>query len=362
MDDTQVIEYSVTDAAIAKMHADYMGLTVNGIEDKAGFAMVHTARMDVKNKRIAVEKRRKELKAEALAWSKKVDGRANEIFAKLAPIEEHLDAEEGKITKLKARLEAEAKRKREEQAQARVDKMAAFGASLPFLQAMEISEGDFQARLIIAEDDWKKEQARAADEKRKEAERIESERKAREDEAARLEAERAELERIRAEEDAKRKAEEDRLRKEREAIEAQQRAEREKLEAERRAEEARARAEREAIEAERRKVEDTRREYEHREAVAKAEKEASERAIREAKEKAERETREKAEAESAAKAEAERKERLRPDREKLQLWAAALLDVSCTTPESPEAKAIVAEARKRLVSLNRYIVNAAQEL
>ena len=348
---TDVVEYSVTDAAIAKMEADYMGLTINGLNDKAGFAMVHSARMDVKNKRLAVEKRRKELKADALAWGKKVDGRANEIFSKLAPIEEHLDAEEGKITKEKARQEAEAKRIKEVQAQERVDQMASVGVSLAFLQAMEMNEDHFRQRLAVATEEYAREQARIADEKRKEAERLEAERKSREEESKRIASERAELERIRAEENAKRK--------EQEAI---LRAEREALEAKRREEEARARAERESIEAERRKVEDARREQEHREAVAKAEKEAAERSIRESKERAEREAREKAEAEAAAKAEAERQDRLRPDREKLQVWAASLLDVSCTTPESPEAKAIVTEARKRLVSLNRYIVNAAQEL
>lgn len=69
----QIVEYNVTDAAIAEMQSRFMALTVKGLDDNKGLAEVHKARMVVKGKRIEVEKRRKELKADALDWSKKVD-------------------------------------------------------------------------------------------------------------------------------------------------------------------------------------------------------------------------------------------------------------------------------------------------
>lgn len=348
---TSVIEYDVTTAAIEQMRSIYMNLTIKDLDDKEGFAQVHSARMQVKAKRVAVEKRRKEYKADLIRRGKEIDDKAKAIFVLLEPIELHLEAEEGKITAEKARLKAEEDRKKQEQAQARVDALARLGVSLPFLRAIEISEGDYQARLIIATDEYNKEQARLAEQKRIEEERAAAERKAREEEAAQLAAERAELERIRAEENAKRKEQEAILRAEREAIEAK-----------RREEEARAIAEREAIEAERRKVEDARREQEHREAVAKAEKEAAERAIREAKEQAEREAREKVEAEAAAKAEAERQETLRPDKEKLIGFANALMTIATPAVKSNDAGAIVTEASKRLMAVQRYIIKAAQEL
>lgn len=330
---TNVVEYSVTDAVISKMSADYMKLTIKGLDDKPGFSMVHSARMVVKGKRLEVEKKRKELKADALAWGQKVDAEARRITKLLEPIETHLEMEENKIIEHKKRLEAESKRKQEEQAQARVDQMARVGVSLAFLQAMEISEGDFQARLIIATDEYNKEQARIADEKRKEVERLEAERKAREEESARLAAERVEIERIRAEENKKRQ--------EQEAI---------------------LRAEREALEAERSKIDDARREQERKEAIAKAEKEAAERAVREEKERIEREAREKAEAEAAAKAEAERQETLRPDKEKLIGFANTLMTIPTPAVKSNEAGAIVTEASKRLIAVQRYIIKASQDL
>ena len=53
----QIVEYDITNAAIEKMKAEYLPLTVQGIDDKAGFEMVHQARMEVKNHRVAVEKK-----------------------------------------------------------------------------------------------------------------------------------------------------------------------------------------------------------------------------------------------------------------------------------------------------------------
>ena len=69
----EVVEYNITDAAISEMESLYMGLTISNLGDKKEFKAVHDARMVVKGKRVEVEKKRKELKADALAWGKKVD-------------------------------------------------------------------------------------------------------------------------------------------------------------------------------------------------------------------------------------------------------------------------------------------------
>jgi hypothetical protein len=318
----QIVEYNVTDAAISDMRTRYMALTVKGLDDRKGLMEVHEARMVVKGKRIEVEKKRKELKADALAWSQKVDSEARRITKLLEPIETHLTTEEEKITKEKERIRAEEERKRQEAAQDRVNQMASFGKVIPFSEALSMSDGEFFAKLTIAKSEYEVGQAR-----------LEAEKKAREEEAARLAKERAELEKAKAEESAKRKAEEDRLA-----------AERAKLEAERRA------------------VEKARQEQEHKEAVAKAAKEAAERAEREAKERAEREAREKAESEQRAKEEAARQEALRPDKDKLVAYAQALLAVIQPGLFSDSANAIFAEAYKRIEAVSRYIIKSAKEL
>jgi hypothetical protein len=318
----QIVEYNVTDAAISDMRTRYMALTVKDLDDRKGLMEVHEARMVVKGKRIEVEKKRKELKADALAWGQKVDSEARRITKLLEPIETHLTTEEEKITKEKERIKAEEERKRQETAQDRVNQMASFGKVIPFTEALSISDGEFFAKITIAKSEYEAEQDRLAAEK-----------KAREEEAAKLAAERAELERIRAEETAKRKEEEARLA-----------------------------AERAKIEIERKAVEDARREQERLVELERAKKEAAEIAVKEAAEKTDREAKAKAEAERLAKEEADRQEAIRPDKEKLVAYAQALLAVTQPGLFSDSANIIFSEAYKRIESVSRYIIKSSKEL
>ncbi|MCI0537691.1 MAG: hypothetical protein L0Z50_20955 [Verrucomicrobiales bacterium] len=89
----ELIQFRKQDAAIAELVAKYGNLRINGLDDKKGFADVHEARMIVKNTRVAIEKKRNELMADALECARKVDEEANRLFAMLEPIESHLEAE-----------------------------------------------------------------------------------------------------------------------------------------------------------------------------------------------------------------------------------------------------------------------------
>ena len=348
MNQAAVVEYNVTDAALAKMEADYMGLTVKGLDDKDGFEAVHKARMIVKGVRVDVEKTRKALKASALEWGRKCDSEAKKIFDKIEPIETHLTTEEEKITKEKERILAE-KVKAEEARVFSIRERIDFIRSAPNHITLSttayrireilkdvtdygVPEEVYQefietAKSVYAETVIKIEQALSA---RVKFEADEVERKT---ESERIAKERAELDRIRAEEDFKRKAEE-----------------------------ARMKAERDKLEADRREVDNAKREQEHREAIAKAEKEAAERAVREAKEKAEREARDKAESEAIAKAEAERQEALKPDKERLIAFAKDIISIRDPALKAGAAYGIAAEARRRLTAVSNYIIKAAQEL
>jgi len=61
----ELAKYNVTDAAIAKLNADYMALAVKGVDDKAGYEVVKAARIDIKKRRVEVEKTRVTLKRKA---------------------------------------------------------------------------------------------------------------------------------------------------------------------------------------------------------------------------------------------------------------------------------------------------------
>lgn len=111
----ELIVYSVTDAAIAKMQTEYGVLKVNGINDKEGYELCNRARINVKSLRVDVEKKRKELKADSLSFGRKVDAEASRISAQLESIETHLKSQQDIVDneKLRIKQEAEAKEKAE---------------------------------------------------------------------------------------------------------------------------------------------------------------------------------------------------------------------------------------------------------
>jgi len=311
----QVVEYSVTDAAIREMETQYMGLTVLGLDDKEGFELVHDARMVVKSTRVEVEKKRKELKVDALEWGRTVDSEAKRIFKLIEPIESHLQFEEEKITKEKERIQAEEILLEQLKIQSRVDSLMAYNVVLPYMDVATMDDDIFDFKLETAKINYDTEQKRIADEEARLAEeRIELARKADEQ----------------AERDEVLQKKEDALRIGRETLE------REKREAE-----------------EKKNREDF---------ELKAKEDAKILAEKETKEKADREVRELKEKEEAEKAEAIRKEELRPDKEKLVVWAEAIASLCAPEVQDEKAKAVVFEGEKNLMRIAAEIRRNGEEM
>jgi len=355
-----IISYGLADAAIAKMETDYMVLTVQGLDDDAGFQIVHEARMVVKNHRVAVEKKRKDLKAGALEFGRKVDSEAKRITCLLEPIETHLGREEAKVTDEKERIRTQKILDEQERVAGIRAKIQAirergephflFGktssqirdivcvmmdteiepenytgfegeARKTLTETMTALEDTYEARVK-----FEKEEA----DRKAESERLEKVRKEQEAEAERLEGIRLE-----AEEDARRSREF--LEAERRKIEADKAA----LEAEKAAEAQRKRQaefEKQALET----------------ARVTAERDAIEKVAREA-----REAKERAEAEALAKV---RAEALRPLRDKLLSFADAIATLPLPDVTDPVAGAILEDAIKTLTALARKIRKSAKEL
>lgn len=276
---THVVEYSVSDAAIEKLRERYSGLT---IENTADYERVRVGIGEIRDIRVQVEKTRVELKADALAYGRKVDAEAKRITSLLLEIEEPLKLEKQKVDDEKARV----KREKEEAERRRIEE------ELRIKREAEEAEA---ARIKAEQEE--------AD--RKERERIAAEQKA---EADRLAKERAALEAERA------KAEEER-RKAQAIIDEQNRIMQAKLD-----EEAAAlKAEKERLQREQ------------------FEREAKERAEREAREKLEREAAEKKAREEAEAEERERLAALAPDREKLTAFAETIAAIAPPIVKSSEA-------------------------
>jgi DNA repair exonuclease SbcCD ATPase subunit len=264
--------FEVTKAKIAAMKQACAGLTIAGLEDRKGYDLVHSRRMEVRDARTGVDKIRKALKEGVLARGRKIDSVAKELTSLLVEIEEPLEAEEKRIDaereKLKAQKQAEAAAK----IQARVDAFQKVGAPISLAEITLMTDIAFEFALASATEAWEaKEKLRIAAEEalaKQEAERKAAEEKAALERAQAEKAERERLDKVRAEQDemarklAQQKAELDRQAaeiqakkdaQEREAREEKIRkdaAEKAKAKAEQDAKDATERAERERVEQE----------------------------------------------------------------------------------------------------------------
>jgi len=206
-------------------------------KQKAEMEMARTGRLFLREKRIAVEKARKQLKEQALREGKAIDGIANVLKALIVPIEEYLDKQEH-FVEIRAEQKREAIRLEMEK---RIEEERI---------AKEKAEAEERERIRIENERLKKEaeerERKAAKERKKQEEALAKERAKREAERKAAD-ERARKEREKA--IAERKVAEEKARKEREKLEAEKRAAEEKAKKEK--ETARAKAEAERKERER---------------------------------------------------------------------------------------------------------------
>lgn len=104
----QVIEPDTRpEQAIATWKEEYSQLEIAGVTDTEGYRKVTNAIAKVRAARTSVEKTRKELKADALEFGRRVDARAREITALLEPLEEELKAKKEAIDNEKERIKQE---------------------------------------------------------------------------------------------------------------------------------------------------------------------------------------------------------------------------------------------------------------
>ncbi len=157
----QLTRFSIADAAIAELAEQYMALTVKGLFDGPGYDMIRKARFDIRDKRIEVERVRKLLKSDALAYGRKVDGEAKRLTALLAPIEAHLKEQEKPFDDEKDRIknivrltewaieEAEAKAKADAEESKRLVEAARLRAEREKLDAERREMEAEKARIAV---------------------------------------------------------------------------------------------------------------------------------------------------------------------------------------------------------------------
>lgn len=324
LDSALVLKFGIDKQRIEEIKLECEGLSFDTPKE---YAESNKKLALARETRVAIEKRRKELKEPTIQEGKRIDECAAILTAEIEPIEKALKAKKDAVDAEKERVRKE----KEVAERARLEEQARL--------ANEAREAELRA--IREEEEKKLAEARAAIDAANA--KLKADREA-------LEAEQA---KAKAEREAKEKAE-------RERVEAEQRAEREKI-----------RLEREALEAEKRqaaeaKLAEERKLAAERERLAKIESDriAKEKAEKEAAERAERarvelEEKRVAELERQAALEA-RIAALRPDAEKVELVTKrviasvgdAIKDVELTSDE----------ARKALVAFTVSIAEACETL
>jgi len=204
--------------AVKELESKYMPMKIEGINDVEGYNAVTEAFRFMVSKRTAVEEKRKELKADSLAFGRAVDGRAKEITEMLAPIELHLksqkeviDVEKKRLDEIKKEQEqAEMVKKHNELTSAGMvligneyiwnSKTSVHTECLPSINIETLSDDDFNAFVSFI-----------AELNKKDAEKIEDKRVQDAAAAAKAEQDRLDLEASQA----KLKAEQDAIEKER---------------------------------------------------------------------------------------------------------------------------------------------------
>jgi len=174
---------------IAAAAEKYKALTIAGINDRKGLAAVHEARMEVRNARIDVEKTREDLKAESLAYGKRVDAEAKRLTALLAPIEADLVAKEAAIEAEKKRIESAEREAKEKRLRDRLIALQAVQSIAMPSKIEAMTDDEFAAHLGAETAAFELRQAElAAIEAEKQAAEAERQRKLAEEEQARLDA------------------------------------------------------------------------------------------------------------------------------------------------------------------------------
>ena len=315
-------------------------LVVSSSNQTAEMKMAREGRLFLRQKRIDIEKARKELKEQSLREGKAIDGIANVLKALIEPIEEYLDKQERFV-------EIQEDNSKEARKVARTSEMQSIGLDPNLYDLKNMPEESYK-QVIDA-------QHRANEERQKaEAERITKEK------AEAEERERVRLENERLKEEAQEKEwllaqERAKVEQERKAAEEKQR--KDKAEAEAREKKLRAEAERKqkAVEEQAKKE---RVESEARERKLRAEQEAKLRQERLEREKIAAELKAKEEKERAEKRrieDEEKKAARRPDKEKLLALADSIQATILPEVKSPEAKNIVKGVRTLLAKTSTYI-------
>lgn len=212
--ETALAKENITNQVIEKLKADYVGLKIKGIDDKAGFKIVEDARKHCKQIRVLATNICKSGREEAVKTQKDWIAKEKEIVASIEFTETYLESQSNAIKEEEKRILFEAAQKAK--LPLRQEKLASIGVEVADEDILKINDEQFIALFndlhskVLADKEaaMRKEEKRIADEKEAETKRIQAEAKAEQEKLAAKEKEKQRLENewLKKENEAKEKA------------------------------------------------------------------------------------------------------------------------------------------------------------
>lgn len=127
---SELSKYDSVIPKVEELKAEYMSLTIQSIEDKDGYQRVKDGIRFMVMKRNEIEEKRKQLKADSLAFGRAVDSRAREITSLITPIEEYLKDQKAKIDEQLEQIKMQEELKRQAKIKERHNALLQSGMSL----------------------------------------------------------------------------------------------------------------------------------------------------------------------------------------------------------------------------------------
>ncbi len=349
---THLVEYGITDTALAELREKNKGVIVN---DTASLKAARANKSEIVSLRTSLEASRKEKKKDVLEYGRKLDAEASRIKLALEEIEAliktPIDAYENKLAAEKAereRIELARIQKIKEAIELNFGTSALIGLS--GADSDRLNQRLSDVNNICFDESFQEFHVAAEQQKARFILQLESliaDAEAKEREQKRLQREALRLERLREEQE-----ERDRL--VREALESEK-AELARIKAEQAAAQ-------QAIDDERASLDAEKKAAEARKAHEEFERQAKANAEQEAQEKLARQQREEEAAAEAKKIEAERQAALLPDKQKLMAFAQKIRDIELPELKAVAAKTIIAACRNHLMNTASLIENGATHL
>lgn len=150
--ENQIAQLNVTDIAIAELNDRYGELKIKDFNDQEGYKQVRAARLHIKELRVNLDKKRKELVEKPKNIAKQIDAEAKRRREQLEILENKLSVQEQEFENEKERLKRERLILEEKQYQSRVESLNCWGFEFQGFQF--ILKDTFDAKEFIISNDF----------------------------------------------------------------------------------------------------------------------------------------------------------------------------------------------------------------